>query len=201
MAEETGQRTANVHRTTGETDIELVLMLDGKGALSGTTGIGFFDHMLGLFAKHGGMSIELDCTGDLHVDGHHTVEDVGICLGRALADSLGEKKGIRRYGMAYVPMDECLARAVVDLSGRGHSVISAEIAAERVGDLEVDLAWEFFRALAANARLNLHLDLLRSGNAHHAVEACFKAVARALAEAVAIDPARAEEVPSTKGVL
>ena len=201
MADENTDRTAKIHRTTGETDIELTLTLDGAGAVSGTTGIGFFDHMLVLFARHGKMTVELDCTGDLHVDAHHTVEDVGICLGQALLDALGEKRGIRRYGSAYVPMDECLARAVVDLSGRAYCLVNAEIGCERVGDFEVALAWEFLRALADNGRFNLHLDLLRGGNAHHALEACFKAVARALAEAASVDPARAADIPSTKGVL
>lgn len=201
MADENTVRTAQVHRTTRETDIELTLNLDGGGAMSGATGVGFFDHMLALLAKHGSMSIQIGCTGDLHVDAHHTVEDVGIVLGAALLEALGDKKGIRRYGVAYVPMDECLARAVVDLSGRACAVVAVEVASERVGDFEVALAWEFFRALATHGRFNLHLDLLRGRNAHHAVEACFKAVARALAEAAAVDPTRSDAVPSTKGVL
>jgi imidazoleglycerol-phosphate dehydratase len=201
MAKESLERTGKVRRATAETDIELTLTLNGAPSVSGTTGIGFFDHMLGLFARHGGMTVGLNCRGDLHVDAHHTVEDVGICLGRALVEALGEKKGIRRYGLAYVPMDECLARAVVDLSGRGFCLINVELGCERVGDFEVALAWVFFRALADNGRFNLHLDLLRGGNAHHAVEACFKAVARALAEAASVDPSRGEQVPSTKGVL
>ena len=201
MGDQTSARKAAIHRRTGETDIELTLDLDGDGAMDGTTGIGFFDHMLALFAKHGHMRIEIACTGDLHVDNHHTVEDVGICLGQALVEALGEKKGIARYGTAYVPMDECLARAVVDLSGRASCVANAEVAAERVGEFEVELAWEFFRVVAMNGRLNLHVDLLRSGNAHHAVEACFKAVAKALREACALEGTRADEVPSTKGVL
>lgn len=201
MADETPVRTAKIHRTTTETDIRLVLTLDGAGTLTGATGAGFFDHMLALFAKHGRMSLELQATGDLHVDAHHTVEDVGICLGLALSEALGQKKGIARYGAAYVPMDECLARAVVDLSGRACCVINADVASERVGDFEVALAWEFFRALAMNGRFNLQLDLLRGGNAHHAVEACFKAVARGIRQASARDDSRYDEVPSTKGVL
>jgi len=200
MSKENSLRTAEVRRTTAETDIRLTLALDSEGAFTGTTGIGFFDHMLALFAAHGRMTLNVDCSGDLHVDGHHTVEDVGVCLGQALADALGEKKGIHRYGVAYVPMDESLARAVVDLSGRAHCVAVAEVAMHRLGDFDVELAWEFFRALSNVGKFNLHLDLLRSGNTHHAVEACFKAVARALAEACAVDSAR-EDVPSTKGVL
>jgi len=200
MTDSVGVRKAEIRRTTAETDIALSLELDGPGTLTGTSGIGFFDHMLALFARHGRMAIGLTCSGDLRVDGHHTVEDVGICLGKALAEALGEKRGIARYGVAHVPMDECLARAVVDLSGRAHCTIEAALAIERVGDLDVELAWEFFRALARSARLTLHLDLLRGGNAHHAVEACFKATARALAQACALDPA-IEGVPSTKGLL
>jgi imidazoleglycerol-phosphate dehydratase len=201
MNEETTRRKASVQRTTAETDIRLDLALNGDAGLDGTTGIGFFDHMLNLFARHGGLALKLDCDGDLHVDGHHTVEDIGICLGNALAEALGDKRGINRYGMAYVPMDECLARCVIDLSGRAYLRIGAEVTAERVGDFDVQLAWEFFRAFSSQGRFNLHIDLLESGNAHHALEACFKATGRALKAACAIDPASSGSVPSTKGVL
>ncbi len=200
MSDEKRARSATIERTTGETDISLTIDLDGPASLTGRTGVGFFDHMLALFARHGRMSLDVRCTGDLHVDGHHTVEDIGICLGQALGGALGDKSGIARYGLAYVPMDECLARAVVDLSGRTCCVIDAEVAADQVGEFDVELAWEFFEALARSGRLNLHVDLLRSGNAHHSIEACFKAVARSLAQACAIDP-EATGVPSTKGIL
>ena len=193
-------RQADVRRTTAETDIALSLELGGSGEFDGSTGIGFFDHMLTLFARHGRMRLRIECTGDLQVDSHHTVEDIGICLGEALGEALGDKSGIVRYGAAYVPMDECLARAVVDLSGRSACVIDAQTAADRAGGFDVELAWEFFHALARSGRLTLHIDLLRSGNAHHAVEACFKAAARALADACRIDP-EASGVPSTKGTL
>ena len=201
MTDEIEPREAEIERTTGETDVRISLGLDGDGTLHGSTGVGFFDHMLELLARHGRLSLKLDCTGDLHVDSHHTVEDVGICLGRALLEALGDKKGVNRYGLAYVPMDECLARCVVDLSGRASYQMNADLGAERVGDLEVELVWEFFRALSTEGRFNLHLDLLRTGNAHHAVEACFKAVGRALAQASMVDPTGDDTVPSTKGVL
>jgi imidazoleglycerol-phosphate dehydratase len=200
MSGNTALRSAEIDRSTAETKIKLRLTLDENGVFNGSSGIGFFDHMLTLLARHGGMNIDLECTGDLHVDGHHTVEDVAICIGSALNEALGDKRGITRYGMAYVPMDECLARAVLDLSGRTHVVIDAKVGCGSIGTFDTDLAWEFFQALGRAAKMNLHIDLLRSGNAHHAVEGCFKAVARALAQAVSRDGNR-DEVPSTKGVL
>ncbi|HRU22762.1 MAG TPA: imidazoleglycerol-phosphate dehydratase HisB [Candidatus Latescibacteria bacterium] len=194
-------RSAEVHRSTKETNVRIVLSLEGNGVFHGSTSIGFFDHMLTLFARHGGMSLSLDCKGDTQVDGHHTVEDVGIVLGTAIAQALGEKRGIRRYAAAFVPMDESLARVVVDLSGRPYCVIGAELTPAKIGDFDVELAWEFFRALSVHAKCNLHIDLLRAGNAHHAVEACFKAAARAFSEAWTVVGSESGEIPSTKGVL
>ena len=193
-------RTAVIERTTGETDIRIELALDGAGTMTGATGVGFFDHMLTLFAKHGGLTLGVQATGDLHVDAHHLVEDMGICLGRAVLEAVGDKRGIARYGMAYVPMDECLARCVLDLSGRPWCVIEAETQRDKVGEFDVELAWEFFRAFANEGRMNLHLDLLRGGNTHHALEACFKATARALRVAVKRESG-SDEIPSTKGIL
>lgn len=194
-------RSAEVHRSTKETNVRIALSLEGDGVFHGSTSIGFFDHMLTLFARHGGMSLSLDCKGDTQVDGHHTVEDVGIVLGTAIAQALGEKRGIRRYAAAFVPMDESLARVVVDLSGRPYCVIDAELTPAKIGDFDVELAWEFFRALSVHAKCNLHIDLLRAGNAHHAVEACFKAAARAISEAWSVVDSESGEIPSTKGVL
>mgnify|MGYP000063216644 CR=1 FL=1 len=200
MTDTSSNRTGRISRATAETTIKLALSLDARGELRGSTGVGFFDHMLTLFARHGRMDVDLECTGDLHVDAHHTVEDVGICFGEALVEALGEKRGINRYGFAYVPMDEALARAVVDLSGRCHTVINAEVGTSRVGDFDTELAWEFFQAFARAGKMNLHIDLIRGDNAHHSIEACFKAVARALAQAVSQDSGR-DDIPSTKGVL
>ena len=193
-------RRGRVERNTAETRITLGLALDGTGRLSGGSSLGFFDHMLAAWCRHGSFDLELDCTGDLHVDQHHTVEDVGICLGQALAAALGDKAGTCRFGHAYVPMDEALARAVVDLSGRGHLVFEAQFREGWVGDFPVSLVREFYVALAHNARLTLHLDLLRGVNDHHCVEALFKACARAL-EMAASRGGGAADVPSTKGVL
>jgi imidazoleglycerol-phosphate dehydratase len=200
MSDDVRRRSAEVKRATKETDITLTVDLDGDGGFTGETGVGFLDHMLDLLARHGRLTLNVECSGDLQVDAHHTVEDIGICLGQALAEALGDKAGIARYGMSFVPMDECLARAVLDLSGRPCCVIDAPVSADQVGAFDVELAWEFFEAFSRNGRLNLHLDLLRGGNAHHSIEACFKAVARALADGCAIDP-RSGGVLSTKGVL
>ena len=193
-------RTARIVRQTTETEIELALDLDGRGQCRADTGLGFFDHMLHALARHSLCDLALQCRGDLHVDAHHTVEDVGICLGQAIAQAVGDKAGIQRYGHSYVPMDEALARAVVDLSGRAHLVFVAAFQEERVGALDVSLVREFFYAVADQGRMNLHLDLLRGRNAHHGIEALFKAFARALL--MAVQPsARVEGIPSTKGVL
>ncbi len=194
------KRQAEVSRKTKETDIRLKLNLDGKGYSQIATGIHFFDHMLTLFAKHGLFDLEIQCKGDLEVDGHHTIEDVGIALGEAFHIALGSKQGIARYGMAYVPMDEALSRSVVDLSGRAYLVCQAEFSAEKVGEMSTELVEEFFRALAVHARANLHVEVLYGKNSHHVAEAMFKATARALRDSVSRDP-RVTGIPSTKGVL
>lgn len=193
-------RQARIDRKTTETDIRLDLTVDGAGSCDAQTGIGFFDHMLTALARHGQLDLEVVCQGDLEVDAHHTVEDVGICLGQALGEALGDKAGITRFGSAYVPMDEALARAAVDFSGRPYLVFNATFEEEMIGAFPSALADEFFRSVADHARINLHIDLIRGSNAHHAVEAIFKAVARAIRTAVAIDPG-VRGIPSTKGVL
>ena len=194
------QRTSEVSRRTSETDISVRLNLDGEGASQVSTGIHFFDHMLILMAKHGLFDLEVRCKGDLEVDGHHTVEDVGIALGQAFDRALGAKEGITRYGMAYVPMDESLGRAVVDYSGRPFLVCKVEFPAEKVGELNTELVEEFFRALAVHGRMNLHIEILYGKNSHHMAEAMFKSAGRALSLAAARNPA-VKGVPSTKGVL
>ena len=194
------QRTSEVSRRTNETDISVRLNLDGEGASQVSTGIHFFDHMLILMAKHGLFDLEVRCKGDLEVDGHHTVEDVGIALGQAFDRALGTKEGITRYGMAYVPMDEALGRAVVDYSGRPFLVCKVAFPAEKVGELNTELVEEFFRALAVHGRMNLHIEILYGKNSHHMAEAMFKSAGRALSLAAARNPA-VKGVPSTKGVL
>jgi len=193
-------RTSTIQRQTSETDIDLRIDLDGVGRCVSETGIGFFDHILTAFARHGHFDLNVRCKGDLHVDAHHTVEDVGICLGAALAEAVGDKAGIRRFGSSYVPMDEALARAIVDLSGRPYLVYEMPMREETVGEFPTSLGLEFFRSVADHARCNLHIDLLRGTNAHHALEAGFKAAGRAFRQAVEIDPAESG-IPSTKGVL
>jgi len=193
-------RKAVVKRKTRETDIELLLKLDGEGRANVKTGIGFLDHMLASFATHGRFDLGVKCEGDLHVDAHHSVEDVGIALGQALREALGDRAGIVRFGHAYCPLDEALSRCVVDLSGRPWLVFEVPFKAPRVGDMPTELFEDFFWALADHGRLNLHLDLLRGRNAHHIAETLFKASSRALAMAVAKDP-RVKGVPSTKGSL
>lgn len=194
------KRTAKESRRTAETAIEVELDLDGAGRAEIRTGIGFFDHMLTLFARHGLFDLTVAARGDLEVDGHHLVEDVGIVLGRALRRALGEARGISRYGWALVPMDEALAQVAVDLGGRSYLAYEVEVAESRLGDFDPALGREFMRALAENAGCNLHVRLLSGGNGHHCLEACFKALARALRAAVALDP-RETGVPSTKGVI
>ena len=194
------QRTSEVSRKTSETDISVRLNLDGEGASRVSTGIHFFDHMLILMAKHGLFDLEVRCKGDLEVDGHHTVEDVGIALGQAFDRALGAKEGITRYGTAYVPMDEALGRAVVDYSGRPFLVCKVSFPAEKVGELNTELVEEFFRALAVHGRMNLHVEILYGKNSHHMAEAMFKSAGRALSLAAARNPA-VKGVPSTKGVL
>jgi imidazoleglycerol-phosphate dehydratase len=193
-------RTARRERTTRETAVTVVLDIDGSGESRIDTGIGFFDHMLTLFARHGFFDVEISCKGDTEVDFHHSVEDVGITLGLAFADALGDKAGIARDGSAHVPMEYALARAVVDLSGRIALVCGVDTPVEKIGAFDVELVPEFFKAFADNARLNLHIDLLKSANGHHDIEAVFKAVARALAEACRFDD-RVKGQHSSKGVL
>lgn len=194
-------REAAIHRTTNETDIDLKLVVDGSGRYDVATGIGFFDHMLEQLAKHSGMDLTIRAKGDLHIDGHHTVEDVGIALGQALRQALGERRGIARYAHAYLPMDEALTRVACDISGRPFLVFEVKLPTGMVGGFDLQLAREFFQALATNAGITLHIDMLRGENSHHIVESCFKGVARALGAAVAIDPAKADAMPSTKGSL
>jgi imidazoleglycerol-phosphate dehydratase len=193
-------RKAVVKRKTRETDIELSLGLDGGGRSKIATGIGFLDHMLTSFATHGRFDLEVKCKGDLHVDAHHSVEDVGIALGQALKQALGDKAGIVRFGHAYCPLDEALSRCVIDLSGRPWLTFAVTFKAQRVGDMPTELFEDFFWAVADHGRLNVHLDLIRGRNGHHIAETLFKASSRALAMAVALDP-RVKGVPSTKGSL
>ena len=195
------QRTAEIKRKTTETDIELSLCLDGSGIAEIQTGSGFLNHMLTSFARHGRFDLTVRCTGDTWVDYHHTVEDVGICLGEAIAEALGDMRGVTRFGSAVIPMDEALVLAAVDLSGRACLGYALEIPAQKVGDFDTELAEEFFLGLVRTARMTLHLRSLAGKNSHHIIEGAFKAFARALRQAVSIDPAAAGEIPSTKGVL
>lgn len=194
------KRTAKIVRKTGETNIELSLNLDGEGKADLKTGVPFMTHMLDLFAKHGQFDLTVRAAGDTEVDDHHTTEDIGICLGLALKEVLGDKKGIRRYGNAFVPMDETLAQVVVDLSNRPHFELRGEIPRGKVGTFDTELVEEFLWKLALEARMNLHVILHYGRNTHHMIEAIFKALGRALDEATMIDP-RVKGVPSTKGVL
>ena len=193
-------RTSQIHRTTGETDVQLSLELDGSGGGERATGVGFFDHLLDAVARHGLLDLDVRVDGDLETGAHHTVEDTGIALGQALDEALGDRAGIRRFGNAVVPMDEARASAAIDVSGRPFTLFEAEFPAARVGDFDTDLAEEFLRAVAGAAKLTLHVRVEAGTNAHHMVEASFKAFARALRVAVELDD-RVEGVPSTKGVL
>ncbi|MGH2855853.1 MAG: imidazoleglycerol-phosphate dehydratase HisB [Solirubrobacteraceae bacterium] len=193
-------REATIDRSTAETEIQLSLTLDGHGAGERRTGVGFFDHMLDLLARHGRFDLDVSATGDLQTGAHHTVEDVGICLGQALDRALGDRAGITRYGQATVPMDEARASCVVDISGRGLCAFSAPLPPGAIGDFEHELTEEFLRALAANAKLTMHVTVEAGTNAHHMIEAAFKACARALRMAVSLDPTE-RGVPSTKGTL
>lgn len=194
-------RKAVISRATGETDIELILELDGQGLLEGSTGIGFFDHMLHLLARHGGFNINLlKVAGDLEVDAHHTVEDLGICLGQAFAQAIGDKKGIKRYGSAWIPMDEALVLAVVDISGRPYLGMQVSLNRDKVGDFDTELVEEFWRAFTLHGGVTMHLKQETGHNTHHIIEAIFKAVGRALREAVSFDP-KEKGIPSTKGIL
>ena len=193
-------RTADISRKTNETDISLELSLDGAGEGERTTGVGFFDHLLDAVARHGGLDLDLQADGDLQTGPHHTVEDTGIALGQAIDQALGDRSGITRFGHAVVPMDESRASASIDISGRPFTLFDAELPPVAIADFDSDLAEEFFRAVAGNAKLTLHVRVETGSNAHHMVEAAFKAFARALRAAVAIDP-NAVGVPSTKGLL
>ena len=195
------QRTAEVERNTLETRIRVKLNLDGTGASGFETGVPFLDHMMDQIARHGLIDLEVDADGDLHIDAHHTVEDIGITLGQALAKAVGDKKGIYRYGHAYVPLDEALSRVVVDFSGRPGLVYEVDFTRARIGDFDVDLFQEFFQGLVNHAGITLHIDNLRGTNAHHQAETVFKALGRALRMALAPDPRMSDQVPSTKGSL
>ncbi len=194
-------RSATIHRATRETDVTVTFVVDGSGRASVATGLGFLDHMLDSLARHGLFDIEVQAKGDLHVDDHHTVEDVGIALGQALAKALGDGRGIRRMGHAIVPLDESLALAAVDVSGRGGGEIEIPLIGPTVGDMKAQMVPHFFHSLAMEARITLHVQVLKGVNDHHRVEACFKALAKALDWATQIDERAAGEVPSTKGVL
>ena len=194
------KRTAEVTRDTKETRIRASIDLDGSGAGKLDTGVPFLDHMLDQVARHGGFDLEISARGDLHVDAHHTVEDIGITLGQALVQALGDKQGIRRYGHAYVPLDEALSRVVVDLSGRPGLAFKIDFVRARIGEFDVDLVHEFFQGFVNHAQVTLHVDNLKGDNAHHQAETAFKAFGRALRMAVEFDP-RVEGVPSTKGKL
>ncbi|MFO8008680.1 MAG: imidazoleglycerol-phosphate dehydratase HisB, partial [Candidatus Brocadiia bacterium] len=192
---------ASGERTTRETTITVELNLDGRGDCEVATGVGFLDHMLELLARHAAFDLACHAEGDLQVDAHHTTEDVGIVLGQTMSRALGDKKGITRFADARVPMEDSLCALALDVSGRGHLCFSAEFPAHKVGQFDVELVEEFLRAFCANAGLNMHVDVVRGTNTHHVAEAIFKALARALREAVRIDPRLADRVPSTKGVL
>jgi imidazoleglycerol-phosphate dehydratase len=194
-------RKATVKRTTKETDVEVTLDLDGEGRASIATGIGFLDHMLDLLARHSRFDIAVKAKGDLHIDHHHTTEDVGIALGQALKQALGDRRGITRYADVHVPMDEALTRAAIDISGRPFLVFNVEFARDKVGPFDTELVREWFQAFAINAAVTLHVATLYGSNDHHIAESCFKGLARALRAATAIDPRAAHEVPSTKGTL
>jgi len=194
-------RSAEVIRKTGETDIRVKLILEGSGKSEIGTGVGFLDHMLTLFARHGRFDLEVYCKGDTYVDDHHSAEDIGIALGKAFDQALADRKGVVRYGSTILPMDESLILSAVDLSGRGLLIYDLRIPAEKVGTFDTELTEEFFRAFAHNAGATLHVKQLDGKNSHHIIEGAFKSVARSLRTAVAIDPDYAEEIPSTKGVL
>lgn len=194
-------RCIEIARKTGETDIKLALNLDGKGASEIASGCGFLDHMLTLFAKHAGYDLKVACKGDVEVDYHHTTEDIGIALGQAFLKALGDKRGIVRYGDIILPMDETLVMAAVDISGRDYLSVCLDIPTQKVGDFDTELCEEFFSAFVRESKITLHIKQLAGKNAHHIIEGVFKAVARALCAATKINPDRADEVPSTKGVL
>lgn len=194
-------RIGTVNRKTAETDIKLTLNLDGKGIADISSGCGFFDHMLTLFCVHSGYDLSVKCVGDTYVDYHHTVEDIGICLGTAFLEAIGDKKGIVRYGNIILPMDEALILSAVDISGRGMLCFDASLPAQKVGDFDTELAEEFFTAFSREARLTLHIKQLSGCNTHHIIEGMFKSTARSLSSATAVDANKADIIPSSKGVL
>lgn len=194
-------RDARVERRTSETDIALTLALDGTGKATIATGVGFFDHMLDLLARHALFDLEVAAKGDTHIDDHHTVEDVGIALGQAFAKALGDKRGISRYATVHLPMDEALSRVSVDISGRAFLVFRVDFPTEKIGAFDTQLVREFFQAFASNAGITLHVETLYGDNSHHIAESCFKGLARALRAAAATDPREGDRVPSTKGSL
>jgi imidazoleglycerol-phosphate dehydratase len=201
MTARIADRCAEITRNTNETQITVKINLDGTGQSKLSTGIGFFDHMLDQIARHGLIDLDIQAIGDLHIDGHHTVEDVGITLGQAFAKAVGDKKGIRRYGHAYVPLDEALSRVVIDFSGRPGLVMHVPFKAGMIGEFDSQLAFEFFQGFVNHALVTLHIDNLRGENAHHQAETVFKAFARALRAALELDPRSAGMIPSTKGSL
>lgn len=194
-------RTGTISRKTNETSIDVSLNLDGIGAYTVSTGIGFLDHMLEQLSRHSLIDLEVKAVGDLHIDQHHTTEDTGIAIGEALAQALGDKRGITRYGSAYAPMDETLTRCALDISGRPWTVFKVEFGTPRIGEWDTELIEHWFQSFAQSAGITLHIENLYGTNNHHIVESCFKALARALRQAVEIDPRKADSIPSTKGVL
>ena len=194
-------RTAEIHRKTGETSIDVILNLDGTGIYSVSTGIGFLDHMIEQLSRHSLIDMDVKAVGDLHVDQHHTTEDTGIAIGEAVAKALGDKKGISRFGSVYSPMDETLTRVSLDISGRPFFVWKAEFSQPRLGAWDTELIEHWFHSFAQSAGLTLHIETLYGGNNHHIVESCYKGLARALRQAVEIDPRKADSIPSTKGIL
>ncbi|WP_428515613.1 imidazoleglycerol-phosphate dehydratase HisB [Roseovarius sp.] len=194
-------RSANITRKTAETDISVTIDLDGTGTYDNRTGVGFFDHMLDQLARHALIDMEIRCEGDLHIDDHHTVEDVGIALGQALAQAVGDKKGIRRYGACLLPMDDALVRAALDISGRPYLVWNVAMPTAQIKTFDTELVREFFQAFSTHGGLTLHVDALHGINSHHIAEAAFKSIARALRDALEIDPRKSDAIPSTKGTL
>ncbi len=194
-------RTATLTRTTAETDVTVEINIDGTGAYDNQTGIGFFDHMLDQLARHSLIDMKIRAKGDLHIDDHHTVEDVGITLGQALAKALGDKRGIRRYGACLLPMDDAQIRTALDLSARPFLIWNVDIPTAKIGTFDTELVREFFQAFGTQGGITLHVDMLHGINSHHIVEAAFKSVARALREAVEVDPRKSGDIPSTKGAL
>ena len=194
-------RSTSLSRKTAETDITVEINLDGTGAYDNETGVGFFDHMLDQLARHSLIDMKIRAQGDLHIDDHHTVEDVGIALGQALSQALGDKRGIRRYGSCLLPMDDALVRTALDLSARPFLIWNVDLPTPKIGTFDSELVREFFQALSTHGGITLHIDMLHGINSHHIAEATFKSVARALREAVEVDPRKAEDIPSTKGAL